>query len=72
MPIVLLEAHVPVTILPATNIPWLFAAFAISWAVFFLYAFFVTRRQQEMQTQIRQLRRVLERAQASEDEPPGG
>ena len=71
MPIVLLEAHLPATILPATNIPWLFAAFAISWAVFFLYAFFVTRRQQEMQTQIRQLQRVLERARASEDEPPG-
>ena len=68
MPIVFLESHIP---LPASNIPWLFAAFAVSWAVFFLYAFFVTRRQQEMQSQIRQLRRALDRTQEAEDEPVG-
>ncbi len=52
--------------LPSSNIPWLFAAFAVSWAVFFLYAFFVNRRQQEMQSQIRELRRALDRAEASD------
>ncbi len=61
MGIVLLEAH-----LPPTNFPYLFAAFAVSWAVFFLYAFFVTRRQQEMQSEIRELRQALERQEASE------
>ena len=45
---------------------WLFAAFAVSWAVFFLYVFYMTRRQQEMQSQIRQLRRAIERQEAAE------
>ena len=61
MPIELLQTQ-----LPSSNIPWLFTAFAISWAVFFLYVFFVTRRQQEMQSQIRELRRDLDRQQASD------
>ena len=52
--------------LPSTNLPWLFAAFAVSWAVFFLYVFYMTRRQQEMQSQIRQLRRAIERQEAAE------
>ena len=59
MPIPLLQTQ-----LPSSNIPWLFAAFAVSWAVFFLYVFFVTRRQQEMQSQIRDLRRALDRQEA--------
>ena len=52
--------------LPPSNLPWLFAAFAVSWAVFFLYVIYVTRRQQEMQNQIRQLRRAMEQQEASE------
>lgn len=52
--------------LPSSNLPWLFAAFAVSWAVFFLYVFYMTRRQQEMQSQIRQLRRTLEQQEATE------
>jgi CcmD family protein len=46
--------------LPATNLPYLFAAFAVSWAAFFVYAFFVTRRQQELQSEIEGLRKALE------------
>ena len=58
------------TQLPSSNLPYLFAAFAVSWAVFFVYAFFVTRRQQEMQTEIRELRQVL--AQRDPTEGGGG
>ncbi len=61
MPIELLQTQ-----LPSSNIPWLFAAFAVSWAVFFLYVFFVTRRQQEMQSQITELRQALDRQEASD------
>lgn len=61
MPIVLLQTE-----LPSSNLPWLFAAFAASWAVFFLYAFFVTRRQQELQSQVKELRQALERQEAAE------
>jgi len=55
MPIGLLQAQ-----LPPSNLPYLFAAFAVSWLVFFGYAFFVSRRQQEMQREIRALRQALE------------
>ncbi|MEK7806707.1 MAG: CcmD family protein [Chloroflexota bacterium] len=54
------------TQLPSSNLPYLLAAFAVTWAVFFLYVFFMTRRQQEMRNEIRELRRTLERQEASE------
>ncbi len=52
------------TEIPSSNLPYLFAAFAITWAMFFVYAFFVTRRQQEMRNEIRGLRQTLERQDA--------
>ena len=55
MPVTLLQAAAP-----SSNLPFLFAAFAVSWAVFFVYVFFVSRRQQEMQREIRELREALE------------
>ena len=45
---------------PPSNLTYLFAAFAVSWVIFFAYAFFVSRKQQEMEREIRQLRRLLE------------
>ena len=47
------------TQLPPSNLPYLFAAFAVSWAVFFIYAFFVSRRQREMEAEIWELRQAL-------------
>ena len=61
MPIVLLQAT-----LPAANLPFLFAAFAVTWIAFFVYAFFVSRRQQELRKEIAELRGSLEQ-QDSED-----
>jgi len=61
MPITLLQTQ-----MISSNIPWLFAVFAVSWAVFFIYAFFVTRRQQEMQNQIKNLQHAFEQREAPE------
>ena len=47
------------TQVPPSNLPYLVAAFAVSWAVFFIYALFVTRRQRELQAEIRELRQAL-------------
>jgi CcmD family protein len=55
MPFALLQTEVP----PA-NLPFLFAAFAVTWIVFFAYAFFVSRRRQEVQQELRTLRQELE------------
>ena len=63
MPIILLESH-----FPSDNLPYLFAAFAVIWAIFFAYAFFVARRQQELRNEIRRLRHALE---GDSENPPG-
>jgi len=61
MPIALLQAT-----LPPANLPFLFAAFAVTWIAFFAYAFFVSRRQQELRKEIAELRGTLD-PQGSED-----
>ena len=49
--------------MPDERLPYLFAVYAVTWAVFFLYAFFVARRQHEVEREIRSLRESLERAE---------
>ena len=61
MPIALLQVT-----LPPANLPFLFAAFAVTWIAFFAYAFFVSRRQQELRKEIAELRGTLDQ-QGSED-----
>ena len=48
---------------PPSNLPFLFAAFAVTWVVFFVYAFFVSRRRQEMQREVKDLQQALEQAE---------
>ena len=55
MPLVLLQNAVP-----SCNLSYLAAAFAVSWVVFFVYVFFVSRKQQDMSREIGQLRHALE------------
>ncbi len=61
MPLVLLQNAVP-----SCNLSYLAAAFAVSWVVFFVYVFFVSRRQQEMSREIVQLRYTLEQPGAGD------
>ena len=56
------------TQLPSDNLPYLFAAFAVIWLIFFAYVFFVTRRQQELRNEISRLRQALE---SDSENPPG-
>ena len=58
---ILLSAH-----LPSSNLPYLFAAFAVSWVVLFGYLFYVNRRQHEMKKEITRLQNVLN--QTSEED----
>jgi CcmD family protein len=62
MPDILLQAD-----LPPSNFPFLFAGFAVTWIVFFAYAFFVSRQRQEMQREVRTLQEELDRREASPD-----
>lgn len=49
MPIILLQSQ------PPANLAFLFAAFAITWVVFFVYAFFISRRRQDLEREVRDL-----------------
>ena len=41
-------------------LPFLFAAYTITWAAFFAYAFYINRRQRELRREINDLKRTLE------------
>ena len=45
--------------MPSENLSYLFAAFTVTWAFFFVYVFFVSRRQKELEREIRELRANL-------------
>ena len=45
---------------PEANLPFLFAVYIITWAAFFAYVFYVSRRQRELRNEIETLKRALE------------
>ena len=53
--LILLNSH-----FPSSNLPFLFAAFAVSWVLLFGYLFYVNRRQHEIRKEINRLQRILE------------
>lgn len=53
--LILLSTH-----LPSSNLPYLFAAFAVSWVILFGYLFYVNRRQQELHKEISKLQNILD------------
>ena len=59
--LILLDAH-----LPSSNLPFLFAAFAVSWVVLFGYLFYVNRRHHELRKEIARLQNMLEQDQEEE------
>ena len=57
MPFILLQTQPPNN---QTFLFALFAAFAITWLVFFVYAFFISRRRQEMEREVREMQQIAE------------
>ena len=53
--LILLSTH-----LPSSNLPYLFAAFAVSWVILFGYLFYVNRRQHELRKEISRLQTILD------------
>lgn len=45
--------------MPSENLPYLYAVYAVTWAVFFVYVFIISRRQRELEKEIRQLQQAL-------------
>ncbi len=50
---------------PPNNLPFLFAAFAVVWAVFFIYAAYMSWRRRSVQRDLQELQSTVEVA----DEP---
>ena len=48
--------------MPSDNLPFMFVAYAIVWIAFCIYAFFISRRQQELEQEIMLLQRRLDDA----------
>ncbi len=46
--------------MPSDNLPFMFVAYAIVWIAFCIYAFFISRRQQELEQEIMLLQRRLD------------
>ena len=44
---------------PEANLPFLFAVYILTWAGFFGYAFYMSRRQRDMRREIDALKRML-------------
>lgn len=53
-------AHIPAQQRGEAELPWLFAVYIITWAAFFGYVFFMSRRQREMQREIDALKDALD------------
>ena len=44
---------------PKSNLPYLFAAFALTWVIFFAYIYVISTRQRYLQQEIETLRKIL-------------
>ena len=62
MSIILLQSQ------PPANLTFLFAAFAVTWVIFFVYAFFISRRRQDLEREVRELQGEANTAQPGEGE----
>ena len=48
------------------NLPLLFAVYTVTWAAFFAYAFYMSRRQRELRREIDEIKRALEEKETSQ------
>ena len=48
------------------NLPFLFAVYTITWAAFFAYAFYMSRRQRELRRELDEIKRAMEEKEISQ------
>lgn len=53
---------------PESNLSFLFAVFAVTWAAFFAYVFYMAYRGRELRREVEALRQALEEKEASKQE----
>ena len=48
------------------NLPFLFTVYTVTWAAFFAYAFYMSRRQRELRRELDELKQALEERETSQ------
>ena len=48
------------------NLPFLFAVYTVTWAAFFAYVFYMSRRQRELRRELDEIKRALEEKETSQ------
>lgn len=66
------ETQTSMTELPPTNLPYLFAAFAVVWVVFFIYAAYMSWRRQSAQRELDEMGETTRSESESGGEDGGG
>lgn len=46
--------------MPSDKLPFLFAVYVVTWVAFFIYIWFLSRRQQELEEELKTLRRRVD------------
>jgi len=64
---ILLGSHFTESEIPPSNLPYILAAFAVSWVVLFGYLFYVNRRQHEVKKEIAKLQNQLDQTSENEE-----
>ena len=54
---------------PEAYLPYLFAAFALTWVAFFAYLFFIARKERALRQEMEALRRALEEREEKSASP---
>jgi CcmD family protein len=44
---------------PEANLPYLFAVYAITWVIFFVYLYYLSQRQRNLRREVEELREAL-------------
>ncbi|MDP6494489.1 MAG: CcmD family protein [Dehalococcoidia bacterium] len=54
---------------PEANLPYLFAVYAITWVIFFVYLYYLSQRQRNLRREVDELRRDLSERERQTEGP---
>ena len=57
--------------MPSENLPYLFAVYSVTWVLFFGYVFYVSRRQRELEREIRELKAAMDSVEGDSSQGSG-
>ena len=54
---------------PEANLPYLFAVYAITWVIFFVYLYYLSQRQRNLRMEVEELRQILAEKESQAEGP---